>query len=75
MVVFGLSVRLSWYHNVDAMVAVMRALLFVLHVCMLRECEDDCSICYIKCIFTMYYDLYYCYCIMNTLFLHGENSF
>ena len=21
----------------------------------------------------MYYDLYYCYCIMNTLFLHGEN--
>ena len=28
-------------HNVDAVVAVtvMRVLLFVLHVCMLRECE------------------------------------
>ena len=38
VVVFGLSVRLSWYQYVDA-VTEMRVLLFVLHVCMLRECE------------------------------------
>ena len=42
MIVFGLSVRLSWYY-VDAVVGVtvMRVLLFVLRVCMLRECEGD----------------------------------
>ena len=28
-------------HYVDAVVAVMRVLLFVLHVCMLRGCEGD----------------------------------
>ena len=42
VVVFGLSVRLSRYPiDVDAVVAVtvMRVLLFVLHVCMLRECD------------------------------------
>ena len=41
VVVFGLSVRLSWLSYVDAVVAVtvMRVLLFVLHVCILRECE------------------------------------
>ena len=41
LVVFGLSVRLSWYPYVDAVVdvTVIRILLFVLHVCMLRECE------------------------------------
>ena len=27
--------------HVDVVVAVMRVLLFVLHVCMLRECEGD----------------------------------
>ena len=32
---FVCSVRLSWYHIVDA-VAVMHLLFFVLHVCMLR---------------------------------------
>ena len=42
VVVFGLSVRLSWYPmgcggccDCDACV-----LLFVLHVCLLRECDD-----------------------------------
>ena len=41
VVVFGLSVRFSWYPYVDAEVAVtvMRVLLFVLHVCLLRECD------------------------------------
>ena len=41
VVVFGLSVRLLWYSYVDAVVAVtvMPVHLFVLHVCMLRECE------------------------------------
>ena len=33
LVIFGLSVRLSWYPMW------MRWLVFVLHVCMLRECE------------------------------------
>ena len=39
VVVFGLSVRLAWYPYVDAVVAVtvMRVLLFMLHVCLLRE--------------------------------------
>ena len=37
VVVLVLYVRLSWYY-VDA-VTVIRVLLFVLHVCMLRECE------------------------------------
>ena len=45
VVVFGLSMRLSWYlvPYVEAMVAmtVMRVLLLVLHVCMPRECEGD----------------------------------
>ena len=34
MVVFGLSVRLSWY-------TMWMRVLFMLHVCMLRECEGD----------------------------------
>ena len=40
MVVIGLSVRLSWYYDVGAVVAVtvIRVLLFVLHVCLLRDC-------------------------------------
>ena len=40
--VLGLSMRLSWYPmHVDEMVAVnvMRVLSFVLHVCLLRECD------------------------------------
>ena len=37
VVVFGLSVRLLWYPVVA--VTVMRVLLFVMHVCILRECE------------------------------------
>ena len=43
MVAFGLPVRLSWYHNVDAVLAVtvMRVLLFMLCWRMLRECEGD----------------------------------
>ena len=40
VVVFGLSVMLSWYvYRCVVSVAVMRILLFLLHVCMLRECE------------------------------------
>ena len=35
VVIFGLSVRLSWYPMW------MRVLLFVLHVCMLIECDGD----------------------------------
>ena len=42
VVVLGLSVRLSWYlpYVVSAVVTVtvMHVLLFVLHVCMLRDC-------------------------------------
>ena len=37
VVVFGVSVRLSWY-PVVVVVTVMRVLLCVLRVCMLREC-------------------------------------
>ena len=41
VVVFGLSVRLPRlpYVNVVVAVTVMRVLLFVLHVCLLRECD------------------------------------
>ena len=41
VVAFGLSVRLSWYAMFADMVAVtvMPVLLWVVHVCMLRECE------------------------------------
>ena len=41
VVPFGLSVRLSGVPYVDAVVdvTVMRVLLFVLHVCLLRECD------------------------------------
>ena len=39
MVVFGLSVRLSWSPMWLVAMTVMHVLLFVLHVCMLRECE------------------------------------
>ena len=40
VVVFGLTGSLSWYHNVDKVVAlpVMRVLLFVLHMYLRREC-------------------------------------
>ena len=41
VVVCSLSVRLSWYPMWMVVVTVMRVLLFVLHVCMLRECEGD----------------------------------
>ena len=37
--VFGLSVRLSWYHMWMRLLTVIRVLLFVLHVCIQRERE------------------------------------
>ena len=39
VVVFGMSVKLSWYPMLVLDVTVMRVLLFMLHECMLRECE------------------------------------
>ena len=40
VVVFSLSVRLSYPMWMRCLLTVMRVLLFVLHVCMLRECES-----------------------------------
>ena len=41
MIVLGLSVRLSRYPYVDPTVTVMRVMLLVVHVSMVRGCEDD----------------------------------